>query len=384
MSLNNLSVQRSENGDRPEALAAIEEAATLRPALAQAAPAVYTPNLAMSLNNLSNRRSENGDRPGALAAIEEAVTLYRALAQAAPAVYTPDLAMSLNNLSVRRSENGDRPGALAAIEEAVTLYRALAQAAPAVYTPNLAMSLNNLSVQRSENGDRPGALAAIEEAVTLYRALAQAAPAVYTPDLAMSLNNLSNRLREGGASEEDSIRPWTTAMAELPHIAAAELRLALARRLGARQPDQGTSLLSAAAAAADSVDVATADRGTRLVALRLRRELRGYVQQDGSELSVADREALPAWATLPLPEASLRRCPPSARNPERRPTSTCWTTTQAWFSIQRWPNNWRPSPRSCRKRARTRTRCGHSRRRSSPTASMSCGRAMPTCCSASI
>ncbi|MBK6888247.1 MAG: tetratricopeptide repeat protein [Tetrasphaera sp.] len=89
----------------------------------------------MSLNNLSNRRSENGDRPGALAAIEEAVTLYRELAQAAPAVYTADLAMSLNNLSNRRSGTGDPAGALAAIEEAVTLYRELAATAPAVYTP---------------------------------------------------------------------------------------------------------------------------------------------------------------------------------------------------------------------------------------------------------
>ncbi|MBK6888248.1 MAG: tetratricopeptide repeat protein [Tetrasphaera sp.] len=89
----------------------------------------------MSLNNLANRRSENGDRPGALAAIEEAVTPAPGTGPGRPAVYTPDLAMSLNNLANRRSENGDRPGALAAIEEAVTLYRALAEAAPAVYTP---------------------------------------------------------------------------------------------------------------------------------------------------------------------------------------------------------------------------------------------------------
>jgi len=92
------------------------------------------------LLQVSQRRSDNGDRAGALAAIEEAVALRRRLAEANPAVFTPDLAMSLNNLSVRRSDNGDRAGALAAIEEAVTLRRRLAEANPAVFTPNLASS----------------------------------------------------------------------------------------------------------------------------------------------------------------------------------------------------------------------------------------------------
>ena len=93
-------------GDPAGALAAIEEAVTLRRELAATAPAVYTPNLAMSLNNLSNRRAGTGDPAGALAAIEEAVTLYRELAATAPAVYTADLAMSLNNLSNRQVESG--------------------------------------------------------------------------------------------------------------------------------------------------------------------------------------------------------------------------------------------------------------------------------------
>ncbi len=302
MSLNNLSDRRSENGDRPGALEAIEEAVTLRRALAQAAPAVYTPDLAASLNNLSNRRSENGDRPGALEAIEEAVTLYRALAQAAPAVYTPDLAVSLNNLSNRRSENGDRPGALEAIEEAVTLRRALAQAAPAVYTPDLAMSLNNLSVQRSENGDRPGALEAIEEAVTLRRALAQAAPAVYTPDLATSLNNLANRLREAGASADDCLAVWREAIADTPPISAAELRLKLSRHLQDTDVAESVRLVTEAAATVDGIDLAAADRSSRLIALRVRRDLRSHVQARSAAWSPETLDGLPAWAALPIPE----------------------------------------------------------------------------------
>jgi hypothetical protein len=41
---------------------------------------VFLPDLAASLNNLSNQQSDNGDRAGALASIGEAVTLRRALA----------------------------------------------------------------------------------------------------------------------------------------------------------------------------------------------------------------------------------------------------------------------------------------------------------------
>lgn len=41
---------------------------------------MFLPDLAASLNNLSNQQSDNGDRAGALASIGEAVTLRRALA----------------------------------------------------------------------------------------------------------------------------------------------------------------------------------------------------------------------------------------------------------------------------------------------------------------
>jgi hypothetical protein len=53
----------------------------------QAQPAAFESDLARSLNNLSNQLSENGDRAGALRAIEEAVASYRRLAQAQPAAF---------------------------------------------------------------------------------------------------------------------------------------------------------------------------------------------------------------------------------------------------------------------------------------------------------
>ncbi|MGH3977378.1 MAG: hypothetical protein ACRDS9_29315, partial [Pseudonocardiaceae bacterium] len=65
-------------------------------------------HLAAWWNNLSLRRSETGDRAGALVSSTEAVGHYRQLAQANPAAFRPDLAMSLNNLSNRQSETGDR------------------------------------------------------------------------------------------------------------------------------------------------------------------------------------------------------------------------------------------------------------------------------------
>ncbi len=108
--------------------------------------------LAALLQRVAERHRLLGDPAGALAAIEEAVTLRRELAATAPAVYTADLAASLNNLSAERSGTGDPAGALAAIEEAVTLYRELAATAPAVYTADLAMSLNNLSNRQVESG----------------------------------------------------------------------------------------------------------------------------------------------------------------------------------------------------------------------------------------
>ena len=64
----------------------------------------------MSLNNLAIRLAGLGRREEALAAIEEAVTIRRELAAARPDAFRPDLAVSLNNLSVRLGEPGAAGG----------------------------------------------------------------------------------------------------------------------------------------------------------------------------------------------------------------------------------------------------------------------------------
>ena len=122
--------------------------------------------LARSLNNLSVRLADLGRREDALAAIEEAVTIRRELAAARPDAFRPDLAASLNNLSVRLADLGRREDALAAIEEAVTIRRELAAARPDAFRPDLARSLNNLSTL-ADLGRREDALAASEEAATI-------------------------------------------------------------------------------------------------------------------------------------------------------------------------------------------------------------------------
>ena len=119
-------------------------------------------------NSLSVRLSDVGDREGALGAAREAVRLRRALAEAAPAAHTPNLAMSLNNLANILSDVGDREGALGAAREAVGLYRALAEAAPAAHTPNLAGSLNNLASFLSDVGDRDEVLEVFVEDLDLF------------------------------------------------------------------------------------------------------------------------------------------------------------------------------------------------------------------------
>ena len=88
----------------------------------------------------------------ALAAIEEAVTIRRQLARDRPAAFLPDLATALNNQSARLAELGRWEEALAAIEETVTNRRQLARDRLAVFLPDLATALNNRSVYLGEQG----------------------------------------------------------------------------------------------------------------------------------------------------------------------------------------------------------------------------------------
>jgi tetratricopeptide (TPR) repeat protein len=119
------------------------------------------------LISLSNRLGALGRREEALAAIEEAATIRRALAQARPDAFLPDLAMSLNNQSGRLADLGRREEALAAIEEAVTIRRALAQVRPAVFASRYASSLDAQAAILSELGRDSEAKAVQQEAAAI-------------------------------------------------------------------------------------------------------------------------------------------------------------------------------------------------------------------------
>jgi tetratricopeptide (TPR) repeat protein len=182
-----LSNRLGELGRGEEALAAIDEAVTIRRDLARAWPDAFLPDLAASLNNQSIQLGELGRGEEALAAIDEAVTVYRDLAGARPDAFLPDLARSLNRQSNCLGGLGRGEEALAVIDQAVTVHRDLARARPDAFLPGLAVSLNNQSVHLGGVGRREEALAAIGEAITVRRALARARPHAFLPDLARSL-----------------------------------------------------------------------------------------------------------------------------------------------------------------------------------------------------
>ncbi|MGH6937271.1 MAG: tetratricopeptide repeat protein, partial [Methylocella sp.] len=72
-------------------------------------------------NNLAATLSALGRPEEALAAAQEAVSIRRDLARARPQAFTPDLAMSLNNLAAMLSALGRREEALAAAQEAANV-----------------------------------------------------------------------------------------------------------------------------------------------------------------------------------------------------------------------------------------------------------------------
>jgi Tetratricopeptide repeat/Anaphase-promoting complex subunit 5 len=223
MSLSNLSSRLGDLGQPEDALAASQEAVTIRRELVSAHPDAFRPDLATSLNNQSNRLGKLGRREEALAAIQEAAGVYRELAAARPDAFHPDLAASLNNLSLCLAGLGRREEALAASQEAVIIRRELAGARPGAFHPDLATSLNNLSLWLADLGRREEALAAAEEAAGVYRELAAARPDAFRPDLAGSLNNLA-KARAGLGRREEA-------------LAAAEEAAGIYRELAAARPD---------------------------------------------------------------------------------------------------------------------------------------------------
>ncbi|KAH8797978.1 hypothetical protein DL96DRAFT_1639608 [Flagelloscypha sp. PMI_526] len=102
-------------------------------------------DLAWLLSGYSGCLSQVGCHEEALAAIEEAVSLRRELVHERPKVEA-DLARSLTKFSVALSNVGRHSEALIASEAAVTLYRKLVGQHPGIHDADLARSLSNLCI----------------------------------------------------------------------------------------------------------------------------------------------------------------------------------------------------------------------------------------------
>jgi hypothetical protein len=139
---------------------------------AAADPATYGPALASSLNNLSVDLADAGDRAGGLSAIQRAVAIREALAAENFAAYGPALASSLNNFSLRLADVGDRAGGLAVSRRAVDIFRPFIDENFAGFAPDGAMYLNNLANRLAESGDATDAAeaAALRTEVAAIRA----------------------------------------------------------------------------------------------------------------------------------------------------------------------------------------------------------------------
>jgi tetratricopeptide (TPR) repeat protein len=197
-SLVNVGVALAELGRLPEALAADGEAVAIRRELAAADPDRYRPDLAFALTNLAQRLFAMARSAQALQATEEAAAIYQELAAADPGRYRADLAISLDALGIRFSALGRYAEALPVTEQAAAIHRELAAADPDRYRPYLAQSLGNLGVSLSEMGRSAEALPVTEEALVIRRELAAASPDRWRPELATTLDNLSSQLSELG------------------------------------------------------------------------------------------------------------------------------------------------------------------------------------------
>ena len=122
---------------------------------------------AMSLYIQSGRLADLGRREEALAAIEEAVTIRRQLAEARPDAFLPDLAMSLNNQSSRLAEPGAAGGG-AGRDRGSRHHPPPARRGPPRRVPARPRHVAEQPVRSGwpSLGRREEALAAIEEAVS--------------------------------------------------------------------------------------------------------------------------------------------------------------------------------------------------------------------------
>ena len=172
----------------------VPDPGALRAAL-DALPGTFLPDLAASLHNRSIRLGQAGQRHEALAAIQEARTIRQWLAEAHPGAhhFLDDLAMSLTSFSTNLSELGRWDQARAAGDGAVNIYLGTylpGNAPPAkAYLPNIARAIKNLSARREECGDLEGAKADMGMAAHIYLGLAARHPRAYGHECLDAMEN---------------------------------------------------------------------------------------------------------------------------------------------------------------------------------------------------
>ncbi|MEU5521560.1 tetratricopeptide repeat protein [Streptomyces sp. NPDC047860] len=213
--LHTLGIALSDLGRYDRALEVAREALRLRRELAEddstaevsqdsllGSPDRLLAELADAMTALGNRLWSAGRRVDAVEPAMEAVGIYRTLADAAPDVWEPGLAVTLNNLAIRYHGLGRHEHGLAPAQEAVEIRRRHVRTNRRAHLPVLADTLDNLANLYSGLGQRERAHALTHEAVVLYQEAAAANPTALAPDLAIALNNLATRLNELGRYDE--------------------------------------------------------------------------------------------------------------------------------------------------------------------------------------
>lgn len=193
-----LSSRLAEAGERADAVAAAQEAASSYGELAEASPHRYRPEHAAALDNLGVRLSELGRFDDARSAAEAAVAVYRQLAAADPGLHGPGLAAAVANLGYRYQKLGRTSDALSAAEEAVAAYREVDARRPGLYSSYFAFALTTLASRYTGAGRPADATPLQEEAIAIYRNLCATKRGDFRPGLAGALDNLGIYLAKVG------------------------------------------------------------------------------------------------------------------------------------------------------------------------------------------
>jgi tetratricopeptide (TPR) repeat protein len=210
--LMNVGKALSDQGDRPEAIAAYRKAVEKLGALVKRYPDLpdYQHWQATSFNGLALAlgladgavRSVNADSfREAANAIRNAVSLHVKLVEHYSNVpeYQKGLAENYDNLGLVRLREGNTTGAIDAFHNSLALFKGLAARQRGVpeYQAQLAQVYINLSAALFENKNQAGAAEAIREAVERYKVLVQQYPRIpdYRYKLASSYMNLGSILQ---------------------------------------------------------------------------------------------------------------------------------------------------------------------------------------------